>query len=198
MRFFFKPSILVSAAAALGSAAVFIPTLASAQAVGNVISSTPVMKRVTETERGCRPAPQRECALITEDRLIGYKVVYEYQGKQHEVQLPFAVGATIPIEVSASGIAPAATPTISAPVPSYESGPRVVERVYVEPAYGPTYGPTYRSRVYADDPYSYSPVLPIALGLAFGLGASYHWGPRYYGHSPRGHVHHRGGGHWRR
>lgn len=196
MRFFFKPSILVSAAAALGSAAVFIPTLASAQGVGNVISSTPVMKRVTEPERGCRPAPQRECALITEDRLIGYKVVYEYQGKQHEVQLPFAVGATIPIEVSASGIAPAATPTISAPVPSYESGPRVVERVYVEPAYGAT----YRSRVYADDPYSYSPVLPIALGLAFGLGASYYWGPRYYG--PRGYVGyrsgHRGGGHWRR
>ena len=196
MRFFFKPSILVSAAAALGSAAVFIPTLASAQAVGNVISSTPVMKRVTETERGCRPAPQRECALITEDRLIGYKVVYEYQGKQHEVQLPFAVGATIPIEVSASGIGPAATPTISAPVPSYESGPRVVERVYVEPAYGAT----YRSRVYADDSYSYSQVLPIALGLAFGLGASYYWGPRYYG--PRGYVGyrsgHRGGGHWRR
>ena len=192
MRFFFKRSSLVSAAAVVCSAVVLFPTIASAQGVGNVISSTPVMKRVTEPERGCRPAPQRECALITEDRLIGYKVVYEYQGKQHEVQLPFAVGATIPIEVSGASIAPAATPTISAPVPSYESGSRVIERATVEPA--------YQSRVYTDDPYYDGPVLPIALGLAVGLGASYYWGPRYYG--PRGYVGYRsgyrGGGHWRR
>ncbi len=197
MRSFFNASILISVAAAT---AIFSASDAAAQAVGNVVSSTPVMKRVTEPERGCRPAPQRECALITEDRLIGYKVVYEYQGKQHEVQLPFAVGATIPIEVSGTSIAPAGTSTISAPVPSYESGPRIVERVYVEPTYGPAYGATYRSRVYADDPYYDGPVLPIALGLAVGLGASYYWGPRYFG--PRGYVGYRGGyhggGHWRR
>ena len=187
MRFFVKRSSLVSAATAVCSAVVVFPTIASAQGVGNVISSTPVMKRVTEPERGCRPAPQRECALITEDRLIGYKVVYEYQGKQHEVQLPFAVGATIPIEVSGASIAPAATPTISAPVPSYESGPRVIERVTVEPAYAPT----TRSRVYADDPYYYGPILPAAVGLTLGLGAAYYWGPRYWG--PRGYVGYRGG-----
>ncbi len=178
-----KISSLVSAALA---AWMVLP--ASAQQVGNVISSTPVLKRVTEPPRGCVTSATRDCRseMVTEDRLIGYKVVYEYQGRQHEVQLPFPVGATIPIEISGGGFAPAATPTVAAPMPTYEPTPRVVERVYVEPHY-------YASpRVYYDDPYYYAPVLPAVVGLAIGLGAAYHWGPRYVG--PRGHLHYRG---WR-
>ena len=184
MRNMMKASGLVSAALA---AMVLLP--AGAAEVGTVISSTPVMKRVTETPRGCKATAQSACELITEDRLIGYKVVYEYQGQQHQVQLPFAVGATIPIEVSGNSVAPAGTPTIGAPTPSYESGPRVVERVYIEPAYP-------RGRAYYDDPHYAAPVWPAVVGLTLGLGAAYYWGPRYYW--PRGHVHFRGGGRWHR
>ena len=187
MRHFLKVSALVSAM--VSAAALSAPTFA--QAVGNVISSTPVMKRVTETPRGCKPTPQRACELITEDRLIGYKVIYEYNGKQHEVQLPFPVGATIPLETSLIGSetspTPASTPSVT-PTPSYEStygsAPRVVERVYVEPRY------VERVRVY-DDPYYYGPVWPAAV---VGLTLGYVAGRSYW---PRGHVYYGGHGGWR-
>jgi hypothetical protein len=176
MRYFLKISAIASAAL---SAGMLLP--ASAQAVGNVITSTPVLKRVTEPVRGCSPAPQRACEMVTEDRLIGYKVVYEYTGKHQEVQLPFAVGATIPLETSSSGVQPASTPSVT-PTPSYEptyeSSTRVVERVYVEPGYRTYY-----------DPYYYGPIVPLGLTLGLGYVAG-----RYYW--PRGYVHYRGyGGH---
>jgi hypothetical protein len=178
MRHILKFSTLASA---MVSAAA-LTTPAFAQAVGTVISSTPVLKRVTETPRGCKPTPQRACELVTEDRLIGYKVVYEYNGKQHEMQLPFAVGATIPLETSYGtterSMTPASTPSVT-PTPSYEStyrsAPRVVERVYVEPSYRSDY-----------DPYSYGPIVPLGLTLGLGYAAD-----RYYW--PRGYVHHGGG-----
>jgi hypothetical protein len=176
MRISLKVSAVVSAVL---STATLLP--AYAQAVGNVISSTPVLKRVTEPVRGCSPAPQRACEMVTEDRLIGYKVVYEYNGKQHEVQLPFAVGSTIPLETSSTGIEPASTPSVT-PTPTYEAGPRVVERVYVEPG--------YRVRVY-DDPYYYGPVWPAAV---VGLTLGYIAGRAYW---PRGHVYYGGHGGWR-
>jgi hypothetical protein len=192
MRSFLKLSVAVSSTvSATLATAVFSP--AFAQAVGNVISSTPVMKRVTETPRGCQPAPQRACELVTEDRLIGYKVVYEYNGKQHEVQLPFAVGATIPLETSSSGSPSAGvTPTVT-PTPSYESAPPIVQRVVVEPRY------VERVRVY-DDPYYYGPIWPAAVvGLSLGYIAGRAYLPNYWPSSgyygPRGHVYYRGG--WR-
>jgi len=176
MHTFFKASVFASAAV---MASILTPV--SAQEVGRVISSTPVMKRVTEPARGCRPEPQRACELITEDRVIGYKVVYDYKGQQQEVQLPFPAGATIPIETSGNFVSTSVTPTVT-PTPVYEIAPRVVERVYVEPRY-----PRYYSSYY--DPYFYGPVLP-ALGIGLGLG---YLSGRYYW--PRGHVVYRGG--WR-
>jgi hypothetical protein len=181
MRIPLRISAVVSAVL---SAAMLLP--ASAQAVGNVISSTPVLKRVTEPVRGCSPAPQRACEMATEDRLIGYKVVYEYNGKQHEVQLPFAVGATIPLETSGSGVQPASTPS-TAPTPTYERSPRVVERVYVEPGYRSDYG-NYTGARY--DPYYYGPIVPLGLTLGLGYVAG-----RYYW--PRGYVYYGGHGGWR-
>jgi hypothetical protein len=181
MRHFLKISAVASAA--LSAGLLLSTSAASAQAVGNVISSTPVLKRVTEPVRGCSPAPQRACEMVTEDRLIGYKVVYEYNGKQQEVQLPFPVGATIPLETSSSGAQPASTPSIT-PTPTYEStyGPttRVVERVYVEPGYRNYYGSYY-------DPYFYGPIVPLGLTLGLGYVAG-----RYYW--PRGNVYYRGHG----
>jgi hypothetical protein len=129
--------------------------------------------------------------MVTEDRLIGYKVVYEYNGKQQEVQLPFAVGATIPLETSSSGAQPASTPSIT-PTPTYEptydSSTRVIERVYVEPGYRTYYGSTYSSYY---DPYFYGPIVPLGLTLGLGYVAG-----RYYW--PRGNVHYRSFGGRRR
>jgi hypothetical protein len=194
-------NLVLLSAAMVGTASAQTPVQpqSQTQAVGKVISSTPVLKRVTEPRsRDCaRAADPARCQadVVTEDRVIGYKVVYEYAGKQHEVQLPFAVGQTIPLEVSVTAAAPsiAVTPTITptgAPVPVYERyesrAPVYTERVYVEDVYYPrtVYSYSAYSYPYSYAPY-YSPVWPI-LGISLALGAHYRGGYYYGGH-------HRGG-----
>ncbi len=183
-----KTRLLISALVA-GSG--LVSGLALAQEVGNVISSTPVLKRVTEPRSTCTNDAdgKQRCStqMVTEDRTIGYKVVYEYAGKQRTVQLPFPPGQTIPLEISPAGPTGYALPdrqTIAAPTPVYstESQPVVVERVvrepvYVERDYYP--GPYYRS-------YYYDPIYPI-LGLGLAATAIYYGGRGgYWGHSYRG------------
>ena len=184
-------SFLTLSVAVCATLAAAVMTPASAQAVGNVISSTPVMKRVTETPRGCKPASQRGCELITQDRIIGYKVVYEYNGKQHEVQLPFPVGATISLETSSSGVQPASTPSVT-PTPSYEfapsrgvvveSGyraePRYVEQRYVEPRYAE---PRYVEQRYVEPRYvEQSYVEPRYVEQRYVERARVYYDPYYY------------------
>ena len=48
---------------------------------------------------------QTHCSTqnVTENRLVGYNVVYEYAGKQYTVQLPQDPGATIPLQITPAG-----------------------------------------------------------------------------------------------
>ena len=191
-----KKYLVVSAIFA-GSA--LVAGLAAAQEVGNVISSTPVLKRVTEPKSTCTNDAQgrQRCTtqMVTDDRTVGYKVVYEYAGRRHTAQLPFAPGATIPLEVN---VAPQGAPVRSTTPPintTYSSEPRTV---YVaEPLVLET---VYRDRVYVESPYYYSrpyyyassyynPLYPV-LGLGLGYAAGY-----YAGGYRGGYRHH---GHWRR
>lgn len=155
----------------------------AAQEVGKVISSTPVLKKVTEPRSTCTndAAGQQKCRteMVTEDRNIGYKVVYEYAGKQHTVQLPFPPGATIPLEVNVSVQGASGAPGNTV----YSAQPEVVETVV-------------RERVYVDSPYYagpyysgyYSPWYPfVGVGLGYTVG--------YFSHGFRGP--HRAG-HWHR
>ena len=191
-----KKLLMVSALMA-GSA--LLSGLAAAQEVGKVISSTPVLKRVTEPRKVCTTDTdgRQNCRTesVTEDRNIGYKVVYEYAGKQHTVQLPFAPGATIPLEVrvAVQGASTAPGNTV------YSSEPAVVETVVRERVYvdSPYYYSNY-SRPYYAGPYYrgyYDPWYPfIGFGLGYTIG--------HFSHGFRGHHHggfrgsHRGG-HWR-
>lgn len=216
--------LLASAIAAFSG----LSGLAVAQEVGKVISSTPVLKRVTEPRSNCGAAGdvQQRCRTetVSEDRTIGYKVVYEYAGKQHTVQLPFPPGATIELEVTpAAQTLSRASSRGAASAPQRVYVERDVERSYREPIYSePAYSesdyypsqPYYSSRAYDypstynysrsyDYPGSYyyprsyaSPIYPL-LGVALG----YSWGVGrggYWGHG--GHRGHRGHighiGHW--
>lgn len=71
--------------------------------------------------------PTTTCTTQTvyENRLVGYNVVYEYAGKQYNVQLPQDPGPTIPLQVTPMGAprseAPplsvmSAAPSVTAPV----------------------------------------------------------------------------------
>ena len=177
--------------------------LAAAQEVGKVISSTPALKRVTEPRSNCGTAADvRRCRteMVSEDRNIGYKVVYEYAGKQHTVQLPFPPGATIELEVTpAAQTLSRSSSREAAFAPERVYVERDVERgyrepVYSEPAYlepGYSLQPYYNSRTY-DYPSTYNyarsydypgayyypqsyaspiyPLLGVALGYTWGVG----------------------------
>lgn len=110
------------------------------------------------------PPPQTTCTTQTvyENRLIGYNVVYEYAGKQYNVQLPQDPGPTIPLQVT-----PMSAPRSEAPASPFVSTlpPATVvteSRVVYVPA------PVYRS---------YPPVYTsINLGWGWGGGHRHgHW-----------------------
>ena len=174
-----KKQILVSV---LASVAAAFSGVAAAQEIGKVLSSTPVLKRVTEPRSTCAndvDGHQRcRTEMVTEDRNIGYKVVYEYAGRQHTVQLPFPPGPTIELDVtpsSARALSSAPVQSVNAPEPVY------VERTYREPIY--VERPYYPARTYYYPEYYPSPIYPL-LGVALG----YTWGRgSYWGHGWSGH-----------
>jgi uncharacterized protein YcfJ len=115
--------------------------------------------------QGTATAPQTTCTTQTvyENRLTGYHVVYEYAGKQYNVQLPQDPGPTIPLQVT-----PLAAPRSEAPantvVPPAVQPVTVVNesRVVYVPA------PVYRS---------YPPIYThINLGWGWNSGHRHgHW-----------------------
>ena len=128
-------------------------------------------------------------------------MVYEYAGRQHTTQLPFAPGTTIPLEVNVSPQSALVRSTNPASNTFYSSEARTV--YVVEPAVVET---AYRERVYVEPPdyysrpnyYSnmssyYSTLYPM-LGLGLGYAAGYYAGG-YRGGYRSGYGH---SGHWRR
>jgi hypothetical protein len=104
--------------------------LAAAQEVGRVISSTPVTREIGVPQQQCAPdaSPRDACRSVTnfESRTIGYKVVYEYAGKQYTTQLREDPGATVSLQIT-----PAVTsqPATRAEMPSPgNTGPIYEER----------------------------------------------------------------------
>ncbi len=168
-----KKQLVVSVLATLAG----FSGLVAAQEVGRVISSTPVTRDVAITQKQCAPDanPRDACRSVTnyETRTIGYKVVYEYAGKQREVQLPFPPGETIELDVT-----PAVQTQSSIPVPAATLAPervyvdRVVERVYDDSDY---YGAYYPVRTYY--PGYVSPIYPL-----LGIGLAYSWGRGSWGY----------------
>lgn len=118
--------------------------------------------------QGNPQSPQTTCTTQTvyENRLIGYNVVYEYAGKQYNVQLPQDPGPTIPLQVTPMSAprseAPTGTIVSAVPPATVVSESRVV--------YVPT--PVYRS---------YPPVYTnVNLGWGWSSGYGYrsghgHW-----------------------
>jgi len=117
--------------------------------------------------QGNAPQPTTICTTQTvyENRLVGYNVVYEYAGKQYNVQLPQDPGPTISLQVT-----PMAAPRSEAPVQTYYSpAPAVVEPATVI---------TESRVVYVPAPvYRYYP--PISTSINLGWGGGHRHGPAY-------------------
>lgn len=125
--------------------------------------------------QGNAPLPTTTCTTQTvyENRLVGYNVVYEYAGKQYNVQLPQDPGPTISLQVT-----PVGAPRSEAPAQIYYSTtPSVTEPVTVITEPRVVYVP---APVYRNYPPSYA---NISLGWSAGhrYAPDYHHGFRHGG-----------------
>lgn len=94
-----------------------------------------------ESQQNSQPVTTCSTQTTYENRLIGYQVVYEYAGKQYQVQLAQDPGPTLPLQITPAAAAPVAAPISSTvvPAPVVYAPPAVV---YAPPpvVYGPAYG----------------------------------------------------------
>jgi uncharacterized protein YcfJ len=133
---------------------------------------------------GNRPqnVPQCNTQTFYENRTVGYNVLYEYAGKEYNVQMPYDPGPTIRLQLSpvgsngpeadSYGYANAQQPMVMAPPVQSQAVTTVGYPVYAPaPAYYPAY-PAY--------PYypAYYPPVGVSLGFGFyggGGGGHRHW-----------------------
>lgn len=121
----------------------------------------------------------QQCTTQTtyENRAVSYNVVYEYAGRQYQVNLPHDPGPSVPLQITPITSAPPAAPQTFTP----QGAPTVNAPVYVNPPVQ-TVVTTAPTVVYAAPPsYHYRPYYPpVSLHLGYVRGG--------YGHGHR---------HWR-
>ena len=132
--------------------------------------------------------PVRRCRTVNgyENRVVGYDVVYEYNGQRYTTRLPSDPGPRLAIDIRPAGNAPldrvgppatygAVPPAYAQTVPSYDAAPAYYDAA---PAYYDA-PPAYYSPapVYYSAPYYVAPAA-IGLGIGYWLGSSWHSGYR--------------------
>jgi uncharacterized protein YcfJ len=139
--------------------------------------------------------PVRRCRTVNayQNRIVGYDVVYEYNGQRYTTRLPSDPGPRLAIDIRPSGNAPldrvgppasynAVPPAYAQAEPSYsEAAPAYYDDApgYYAPA------PVYYSSPYYSAPYYVAPA--IGLGIGYWVGRTWHRGYRPGWH---------GGRHW--
>lgn len=115
----------------------------------------------TRTVRSCQTVSRMET------RVIGYDVVYEYQGQRYSARLAQPPGERIALAVN---VAPSGA--LAADAAAYaQQAPATAP----EPVYAPAYpaSPAYPAPVYAPDYPVYAPVYAPAYGYGHGYGYGY-------------------------
>jgi hypothetical protein len=156
-----------------------LPALSQAQETARVISSTPVTQQLAVPHQVCSasqdPAAASNCATqtINQATVVGYRVVYEFAGKQYTVQMPQDPGKTLTVQVSP---VPEPAPASVQPAVSYVQAPQPAV-VVSQPTYVTTYPAPYYYPYYA--PY-YAP-FGVSIGLGYRYGG-WHGGGWHGGH----------------
>ena len=146
-------------------------------------------------EAGANPpttVPVRRCRTVNgyENRVVGYDVVYEYNGQRYTTRLPSDPGRRLAIDIRPANDAPldrvgppasygAVPPAYAQAAPSYSEVPPT----YYDDApayYAPA--PVYYSAPYYSAPYYVAPAA-IGLGIGYWIGRSWHRGyaPGWHG-----------------
>jgi uncharacterized protein YcfJ len=138
-------------------------------AMAGVIGGAMLGDKAESQGKAPQPTTTSTTQTVYENRLVGYNVVYEYAGKQYNVQLPQDPGPTISLQVT-----PVGAPRSEAPVQTYYStAPTVVEPATVITDSRVVYVPT---PVYRYHPPIY---LPISTSIHLGWSTGHRHGPAY-------------------
>jgi uncharacterized protein YcfJ len=143
------------AGGAIGSAVGQGAGNAAATALG-VMGGAIVGNNIEASKTSVQNAQQCTTQYTMQSRVTHYNVVYEYAGKQYNVQMPSDPGATLSIEVA---------PT-QAQVPAQiaAASPAYAQPVYTQPVYTQ---PVYAQPVYVN-PYPYYSPFPVGVSIGFG------------------------------
>lgn len=170
---------------------------AAATGLGAVAGSA-IGNNVEANANPPQSVPVQRCRTVNayESRVVGYDVVYEYNGQRYSTRLPSDPGPRLAIDIRPSGNAPldrVGPPTSGAVPPAYaQAAPSYSE---VPPAYYDA-APAYYERGYAPAPVYYSApysapyyVAPAVVGLGIGywIGNTWHRGYRSGWHGHRWH-----------
>jgi uncharacterized protein YcfJ len=143
--------------------------------------------------------PVRRCRTVNayENRIVGYDVVYEYNGQRYSTRLPNDPGSRLAIDIRPLGTASTAPVERAAPRVSYGAVPpaNAETTTYIEAPtyYSTTPATTYYepAPVYYTHPGNYIAPVVIGAGIGYWMGSTWHRGYRHGGS-------HGGHRHWRR
>ena len=171
---------------------------AAATGVGAVAGSA-IGNNVEANATPPQSVPVQRCRTVNayESRVVGYDVVYEYNGQRYSTHLPNDPGPRLAIDVHPTASAPldrVAPPTSYRAVPPATHAQTAPSYSEVPPAYydAPSYydaspayyapAPVYYSGAYSA-PYYVAPAA-IGLGIGYWVGRTWHHGYRngWHGH----------------
>ena len=145
-----------------------------------VVAGSAIGNNVEANGEGAVAVPVQRCRTVSayENRVVGYDVVYEYNGERYTTRLPRDPGPRLAIAVQPQA-APAesyAPPVAYSDVPAYPSAPPVTY-YDASPTYYPP-APAYYG------PGAYVGPAVVGLGIGYWVGSSWHRGyrPGYYHH----------------
>ena len=121
----------------------------------------------------------QQCSTQTfyENRTVAYNVMYEYAGKQYNVQMPQDPGPYVRLQITPVGGATSQVPPAAAMPAPISQGPTVIESGVVTVPSTVVYPAAYAAPVYAA-PYYRPWYPPVGVSLNFGYSRGYghgHW-----------------------
>ena len=172
--------------------------LGRAAATGlGVVAGSAIGNNVEANNGAVTTALSRRCRTVSsyDNRIVGYDVVYDYNGQRYSTRLPRDPGPRLAIDVRPAAIAPlervGPPQAYSAVPPAYVEEARPT---YVESAPSYSYYDQAPVSYYAPAPVYYGPgayVGPaiIGAGIGYWVGSSWHRGYRHGYYGGRGHWH---------
>jgi uncharacterized protein YcfJ len=167
-----------------------------------VVAGSAIGNNVEASANPPTAVPVQHCRTVTgyDSRIVGYDVVYEYNGQRYSTRLPSDPGPRLAIDVRPTASAPldrVGPPTSYGGVPPAAYAQTAPSYNEVPPAYydaspayydaSPAYyapAPVYYSAPYAA-PYYVAPAA-IGLGIGYWVGSTWHRGYRNGWHGHRG------------